>query len=104
MFPATVAQFVTAPWVQQLKEKLNPGGAIYNVIFVGLIWFFTFFYTEIVMNPVEIADNLKKGGKFIPASARARAQPSTFNELWTGSTLAADLLVGHLRTPDPSDR
>lgn len=66
MFPATVAQFVNAPWIQSLKDSFNPGGAIYNVMFVGLIVFFTFFYTEIVMNPVEIADNLKKGGKFIP--------------------------------------
>lgn len=66
LFPATVAQFVNAPWVAQLKESLSPSGAIYNVLFVALIIFFTFFYTEIVMNPVEIADNLKKGGKFIP--------------------------------------
>lgn len=66
LFPATVAQFVNAPWVAQLKDSLSPSGAIYNVLFVGLIVFFTFFYTEIVMNPVEIADNLKKGGKFIP--------------------------------------
>lgn len=66
LFPATVAQFVNAPWVAQIKESLAPSGAIYNVLFVSLIVFFTFFYTEIVMNPVEIADNLKKGGKFIP--------------------------------------
>ncbi len=66
LFPATVAQFVNAPWVSQLKDSLSPSGAIYNVLFVSLIVFFTFFYTEIVMNPVEIADNLKKGGKFIP--------------------------------------
>lgn len=66
LFPATLAQFIKAPWVAQLKDSLSPSGAIYNVLFVGLIVFFTFFYTEIVMNPVEIADNLKKGGKFIP--------------------------------------
>lgn len=66
LFPATLAQFTQAPWVQQLKDQLAPSGAIYNILFVGLIVFFTFFYTEIVMNPTEIADNLKKGGKFIP--------------------------------------
>lgn len=66
LFPATVAQFVDAPWVARLKDSLAPSGAIYNVLFVAMIVFFTFFYTEIVMNPVEIADNLKKGGKFIP--------------------------------------
>ena len=66
MFPATLAQFINAPWVGQLKDSLAPSGAIYNVLFVTLNVFFTFFYTEIVMNPVEIADNLKKGGKFVP--------------------------------------
>lgn len=66
LFPATLAQFVNAPWVNQIKDSLSPTGSIYNVLFVTLIVFFTFFYTEIVMNPTEIADNLKKGGKFIP--------------------------------------
>ncbi len=66
LFPATLAQFVNAPWLNQLRDSLSPTGAIYNVLFIGLIVFFCFFYTEIVMNPVEIADNLKKGGKFIP--------------------------------------
>jgi preprotein translocase subunit SecY len=66
MFPATLAQFVKAPWITQMKDSLSPTGSVYNILFIGLIVFFCFFYTEIVMNPVEIADNLKKGGKFIP--------------------------------------
>jgi preprotein translocase subunit SecY len=66
LFPATLARFVKAPWVSRLQESLSPTGAIYTVLFIGLIVFFCFFYTEIVMNPTEIADNLKKGGKFIP--------------------------------------
>jgi preprotein translocase subunit SecY len=66
MFPATLAQFFNAPWINQIKESLSPTGAIYNVLFVALIVFFCFFYTELVMNPTEIAENLKKGGKFIP--------------------------------------
>lgn len=66
MFPATLAQFINKPWINQLKDSLSPTGAIYNVLFVGLIVFFCFFYTEIVMNPTEIAENLKKGGKFVP--------------------------------------
>ena len=66
LFPATIARFVTAPWVTQLKDSLSPTGSIYLILFSGLIVFFCFFYTEIVMNPQEIAENLKKGGKFIP--------------------------------------
>ncbi len=66
MFPATMAQFVDAPWMQSLQSSLSPSGAIYNVLFVGLIIFFCFFYTEIVFNPNEVADNLKKYGGFVP--------------------------------------
>ena len=66
LFPATLAQFINKPWINRLKESLSPTGGIYMILFTALIVFFCFFYTEIVLNPVEIADNLKKGGKFIP--------------------------------------
>lgn len=66
LFPATLTQFVKSPWLTRLQESLSPTGGIYNILFIGLLVFFCFFYTEIVMNPVEVADNLKKGGKFIP--------------------------------------
>lgn len=66
MFPATMAQFVSTPWMQKLSQSLTPTHGIYNVIFVGLIVFFCFFYTEIVFNPNEVSDNLKKYGGFVP--------------------------------------
>lgn len=66
MFPATMAQFVNAPWLKALQESLNPSGVIYNILFILLIVFFAFFYTEIVFNPIEVADNLKKYGGFVP--------------------------------------
>jgi preprotein translocase subunit SecY len=66
LFPATLAQFVDQPWVNQLKDSLSPTGALYNVLFVALIVFFSFFYAEISMPAADIAENLKKGGKFIP--------------------------------------
>lgn len=66
MFPATMAQFSDAAWVQNLQQQFTPTGSIYNVLFIALIIFFCFFYTEIVFNPTEVADNLKKYGGFIP--------------------------------------
>ncbi len=66
MFPATMAQFVNTPWLKSMQEALSPSGTIYNILFVMLIVFFCFFYTEIVFNPNEVADNLKKYGGFIP--------------------------------------
>jgi preprotein translocase subunit SecY len=66
MFPATIANFVDVPWVQNLQQSLTPTGGIYNLVFVGLIVFFCFFYTEIAFNPNEVSENLKKWGGFVP--------------------------------------
>lgn len=66
MFPATMTQFSDVEFLRNLQNLLGPGSAIYNVLFVGLIVFFCFFYTEIQFNPTEVADNLKKYGGFIP--------------------------------------
>lgn len=66
MFPATIAQFSDAPWVMALRDSLNFQGALFNVVFAGLIIFFCFFYTEVVFNPTEVAENLKKNGGFVP--------------------------------------
>jgi preprotein translocase subunit SecY len=66
MFPATVAQFTSNQTLHSLAQSLMPGHSIYNLLFVALIVFFSFFYTEIVFNPVEVADNLKKYGGFVP--------------------------------------
>ncbi len=66
MFPATLTQFVDSPFLRSLQESFSPSGALYNIIFIGLIVFFCFFYTEIVFNPKDVAENLKKYGGFIP--------------------------------------
>lgn len=66
LFPATVAQWTQVPWIVAIRDYLAPSGSIYTVLFIGLIVFFCFFYTQIVFNPVEVADNLKKYGAFIP--------------------------------------
>lgn len=66
MFPATVAGFIAVPWVQDVARQLSPGTMVYTLLYVGLIFFFSFFYTAIVFNPVDIADNLKKYGGYIP--------------------------------------
>jgi preprotein translocase subunit SecY len=57
------ARFYTFRWI---AEWMRVGGAFYNTAQFGLIVFFTFFYASLFFNPVELADNLKKGGGFIP--------------------------------------
>lgn len=68
MFPATVAGFIgeSIPWVRSLSEQLRPGTVLYTVLYVSMIFFFAYFYTAVVFNPVDVADNLKKYGGFIP--------------------------------------
>jgi len=66
MFPATIAGFISIPWVQGIARQLTPGTALYTILYVAMIIFFSYFYTAIIFNPVDVADNLKKYGGFIP--------------------------------------
>jgi preprotein translocase subunit SecY len=70
LFPATIASWVgTNPnfgWLQTMAAKLSPGQPIYILIYASLIIFFCFFYTALVFNSRETADNLKRSGGFIP--------------------------------------
>lgn len=66
MFPATVAGFISIPWVQGIARQLTPGSALYTILYISMIVFFSYFYTAIIFNPVDVADNLKKYGGYIP--------------------------------------
>jgi preprotein translocase subunit SecY len=67
MFPITIGQFVDAPAIQDfVQDHLSFGGTLYNMIYVGLILFFCYFYTAIVINPVDVAENIKRFGGYIP--------------------------------------
>jgi len=66
MFPSTLAQFMNVPWLNSMRDSLNPNGVIFNILFVLFIVFFSFFYTDIVFNSDEVSENLKKSGAFIP--------------------------------------
>lgn len=66
MFPATVATFFPSERVQRFTSMLQPGSLVYNIMFVGLIVFFCYFYTAVTFKTDDVADNLKKYGGFIP--------------------------------------
>ena len=66
MFPATVANFSQAEFLSGMANYFRPDSVLYNLCFVGLIVFFCFFYTAIVFDPKDIAENLKKQGAFVP--------------------------------------
>lgn len=65
-FPAQIASFVEVPWVQSVATQLSPGNWLYTLLYIGMIVFFSFFYTAIVFNPIDVSDNLKKYGGYIP--------------------------------------
>lgn len=74
MFPSTVGAYI--PALKGILEMFRPGFWGYDILFFALIVFFTYFYTSIVFNPVEMADNMKRYGGFIPG---IRPGPRTAN-------------------------
>ena len=70
LFPATLAGWFTTGdstrWIRDLAASLSPGQPLYTLLYAALIIFFAYFYTALVFNPKETAENLKKGGAFIP--------------------------------------
>jgi preprotein translocase subunit SecY len=64
VIPATLAGWF--PMLQQVSTAIQPGSWVYNVMYVLLIVFFAYFYTAVTFNPVDVADNLKKYGGYIP--------------------------------------
>ena len=70
LFPSTIASWVGtsqgASWLQRLAASLSPGQPIYILLYAGLIIFFCFFYTALVFNSRDTAENLRRSGAFIP--------------------------------------
>ncbi len=66
MFPATIANFVDVPWVKNMAAMMSPGNWLYNVFYVAFIVFFCYFYTAVTFNPVDVAENIKNQGGYIP--------------------------------------
>ncbi len=66
LFPATIGVFVPNPLIQQVSSALTHGNVTYTLLTMFLIVFFSYFYTAIAFNPVDVADNMKKYGGFIP--------------------------------------
>ena len=66
LFPATVGQFSTNEYVRMVTDFFAPHGILYNVLYVVLIFFFCYFYTAIIIDPKDMAENLKKNGGFVP--------------------------------------
>jgi len=93
MFPATIAKFIHHPWMQYAADALSPAMPIYTILYVASIIFFTYFYTAIVFNPVDVADNLKKYGGFIPGIRPGAKTAEYIDRVLTRITLAGSIFL-----------
>ena len=66
MFPATIASLVEIPWVRTVAGMMTPSNWLYNVLFVAFIIFFCYFYTAVTFNPIDVAENVKRQGGYVP--------------------------------------
>ncbi|RMH79599.1 MAG: preprotein translocase subunit SecY [Acidobacteria bacterium] len=66
IIPSTVLGFIQHPIARAMHDAFNPTTLPYNLLYITFIIFFTYFYTAVLINPVDVADNLKKAGAFIP--------------------------------------
>ena len=99
MFPLTIASFMpktwleTYPWIQSIINSLGPGALLYNLLYVGFIIFFCFFYTAVTFNPNDVADNMKKFGGYIPGIRPGQKTSEYIDKVLTRITLGGAIYV-----------
>ncbi len=91
VFPATLATFI--PAIKPYAGYITPGSLVYDIIYVGLIVFFCYFYTAVSFNPADVADNLKKYGGFIPGIRHGRYTAEYIDRVLTRITLGGAIYV-----------
>jgi len=88
MFPRTIATFFRdSDFMNTLVQALSPGAFLYTVLYVSMIIFFAYFYTAMVLNPIEMADNMKKYGGFIPGRKPGKKTSEYINNVLVRITL-----------------
>jgi len=93
MFPATIASFITIPWIQSLASAVRPGNIVYESLYVGFIFFFCYFYTAVTFNPADVADNMKKQGGYIPGIRPGKRTADHIDRVLTRITLGGAIYV-----------
>lgn len=93
MFPATIATFINVDWVKQASELISPGAWLHELLYVGFIIFFCYFYTAVTFNPIDVADNMKKYGGYIPGLRPGRRTAEYIDRVLTRITLGGAIYV-----------
>jgi preprotein translocase subunit SecY len=93
-FPATLAgMFKSGGWVESLTNQLNLGMPLYNLLYVAGIIFFAYFYTAIVFNPDDVAENMRKYGGFVPGIRPGKRTAEHIDTILTRITLAGAIYL-----------
>ena len=93
MFPATIGSFVKVEWIQSITAAMRPGNLVYELLFVAFIFFFCYFYTAVTFNPVDVADNMKKAGGYIPGIRPGKRTADYIDKVLTRITLGGAVYV-----------
>ena len=93
MFPATITNFLEHPWMKTVSDQLAPGSLIYELIYVGFIFFFCYFYTAVTFNPTDVADNMRKYGGYIPGIRPGKKTAEFVDRVLTRITFSGALYV-----------
>ncbi|OGP61313.1 MAG: preprotein translocase subunit SecY [Deltaproteobacteria bacterium RBG_13_49_15] len=93
MFPATIASFIKIPWVQGIANAMRPGSIVYELLYIGFIFFFCYFYTAVTFNPVDVSENMKKHGGYIPGIRPGKRTADYIDRVLTRITLGGALYI-----------
>jgi len=99
MFPLTIANFMPKawldahPWIESIFNSLGPGALLYNLLYVGFIIFFCYFYTAVTFNPNDVAENMKKFGGYIPGIRPGQKTAEYIDKVLTRVTLGGAIYV-----------
>lgn len=93
IFPATIAQFLNIPVLSSITAYLRPGTLVYELLYVALIIFFCYFYTAVTFNPVDVAENMKKYGGYIPGIRPGKKTSQYIDKVLTRITFGGAIYV-----------
>ncbi|RMF13460.1 MAG: preprotein translocase subunit SecY [Candidatus Dadabacteria bacterium] len=93
MFPLTITNFMDTELSGVVQQWFSPGAAVYNVVYFLLILGFAYFYTAVTFNPVDVADNLKRWGGYVPGIRPGRPTADYIERILNRLTLIGGLYV-----------
>jgi preprotein translocase subunit SecY len=94
LFPATINQFAKNEYIRMITDSLAPSKPLYAVAYFALIVFFSFFYASLVLNPIDLANNLKRYGSFIPGYRPGRHTSEFIEKVLTRITAIGAIFLG----------